>query len=43
MIYDGQWKLCKYSTGEVLLFDLSKDSNEQHNLMKDGQYQQVLY
>ena len=40
MIYDGQWKLCKYASGEVLLFNLSEDPNEQHNLMKDGRYQE---
>jgi hypothetical protein len=22
VIYDGRWKLCKYSAGEILLFDL---------------------
>ena len=40
MIYDGQWKLCKYASGEVLLFNLSEDPNEQHNLMKEGRYQE---
>ena len=35
MIYDGQWKLCKHASGEVLLFNLSEDPNEQHNLMKE--------
>ncbi len=40
MIYDGQWKLCKHASGEVLLFNLSEDPNEQHNLMKDSRYQE---
>jgi arylsulfatase len=35
MIFDGRWKLSKYSTGEVLLFDLVSDPDEQHNLMRD--------
>ncbi|MCZ6680747.1 MAG: sulfatase-like hydrolase/transferase [Candidatus Poribacteria bacterium] len=38
MFYDGQWKLCKYATGEILLFDLSKDPDEQQNLMKDSRH-----
>ena len=24
MAYDGRWKLCKYATGEHLLFDLEE-------------------
>jgi len=35
MIYDGEWKLCKYATGEILLFNLKEDPTEQRNLMKD--------
>ena len=42
MIYDGAWKLAKYSTGEILLFNLAQDPTEQHNLLHDpehrGQY-----
>ena len=38
MFYDGRWKLCKYATGEILLFDLSKDPNEQQNLIKDSRH-----
>ena len=30
----------KYAGGEVLLFNLSEDPNEQHNLMKEGRYQE---
>ncbi len=37
MIYDGVWKLCKYATGEILLFNLAEDPTEQHNLAKDPQ------
>jgi arylsulfatase len=35
MAYDGQWKLCKYATGEQHLFDLSNDPCEQHNRIND--------
>ena len=33
MIYDGVWKLSKYNTGEVLLFNLVDDPQEQQNLL----------
>jgi hypothetical protein len=32
MIYDGRWKLSKYATGEIVLFDLQEDPMEQINL-----------
>ena len=35
MIYDGVWKLAKYSTGEVLFFNLADDPTEQNNLLYD--------
>ena len=41
MIYDGRWKLCKYSTGEHLFFDLEEDPTEQNNLLKKGEYREV--
>ena len=34
MCFDGRWKLCKYLTGEHLLFDLYEDPAEQNNLLK---------
>lgn len=36
MCFDGRWKLCKYGTGEHMLFDLSEDPTEQRNLLKVG-------
>jgi arylsulfatase len=41
MLFDGQWRLSKYATGETLLFNLSQDPLEQHNLMGDLGYQEV--
>ena len=35
MAHDGRWKLCKYSTGECLLFDMENDPHEQRNLVAD--------
>jgi arylsulfatase len=35
MCFDGRWKLCKYSTGEQMLFDLAQDPTEQRNLLKE--------
>ncbi len=31
MIFDGTWKLCKYATGETLLFNLADDPHEQRD------------
>jgi len=36
MAYDGRWKLCKYETGEHLLFDMENDPQEQQNLYRDA-------
>jgi arylsulfatase len=38
MIYDGRWKLAKYATGEILLFDMENDPLEQRNLASDAAY-----
>ncbi len=35
MLYDGQWKLSKYATGDVHLFDMENDAQEQHNRAAD--------
>lgn len=40
MIYDGEWKLAKYSTGEVLFFNLANDPTEQKNLLNDPQHKE---
>ncbi len=42
MNFDGQYKLHKYSTGEVLLFDMEHDPQEQRNLASSADYQNVL-
>ncbi len=42
MNFDGQYKLHKYSTGEVLLFDMEHDPQEQRNLATIDDYQNVL-
>ena len=41
MIYDGQWRLSKYATGEALLFNIREDPLEQHNLIADPGYRTV--
>ena len=40
MIFDGRWKLSKYSTGDVTFFDLENDPTEQVNLMRDPAYEE---
>ena len=35
MIYDGEWRLSKYASGECLLFNVQSDPDEQHNLFTD--------
>ena len=35
MAYDGEWKLCKYADGQIMLFDRSVDPGERVNLV-DG-------
>jgi arylsulfatase len=42
MAFDGNWKLCKYATGEHLLFDLETDPQEQKNLIRDPGACEVL-
>jgi arylsulfatase A-like enzyme len=42
MLYDGTWKLVKYATGDVHLFNLADDPHEQHNLIHDEQHRQKL-
>ena len=41
MAFDGEWKLCKYSTGQALLFNLKEDPQEQRNLAGDPKYVDV--
>jgi arylsulfatase A-like enzyme len=41
MIFDGEWRLSKYTTGEVLLFNLLQDPLEQQNLADDARYLDV--
>lgn len=41
MIDDGEWRLCKYNTGEFLLFNTENDPNEQHNLYGNPDYLDV--
>ena len=41
MAFDGRYKLCKYSSGEAMLFDLDKDRHEQDNLIADLGYAEV--
>jgi arylsulfatase A-like enzyme len=35
MIFDGVWKLAKYATGDLHLFNLAEDPQEQHNRVRD--------
>ncbi|MDF2562435.1 MAG: Choline-sulfatase [Microbacterium sp.] len=42
MAYDGRWKLHKYATGEILLFDLENDPFEQRNLVRDPAHLEVF-
>lgn len=41
MAFDGRWKLCKYSEGEALLFDLETDPTEERNLAADPAFGHV--
>ena len=41
MIYDGQWRLAKYATGERVLFNLLNDPWEQDNLVNHPRYQKI--
>lgn len=42
MLYDGRYKVHKYRTGEIGLFDLSEDPQEQHDLSGDPEHLDVL-
>lgn len=42
MLYDGQFKLHAYRTGEVALFDLRADPDEEHDVSGVAQYQRTL-
>ncbi|MBT5874936.1 MAG: sulfatase-like hydrolase/transferase [Candidatus Latescibacteria bacterium] len=42
MVFDGTWKLCRYTTGESLLFNLQEDPREQLNRIDDPTCQDVL-
>jgi arylsulfatase len=35
-LFDGVWRLSKYATGEVTLFNLTEDPKEQHNRIHDS-------
>ncbi len=41
MHFDGTWKLVKYTTGEMLLFNLQEDPTEQYNRIDDPDCQAV--
>ena len=41
MAYDGRYKLCKYSTGEHMLFDLQEDPIEINNLIRDESHRTI--
>ncbi|NQU97539.1 MAG: sulfatase-like hydrolase/transferase, partial [Chloroflexi bacterium] len=42
MAFDGRWKLAKYASGEVHLFDLEDDPHEQRNLAADPRHSETL-
>ena len=41
MAFDGEWKLVKYASGDVLLFNLREDPNEQENCVADEECQSI--
>ena len=41
MHFDGEWKLVKYASGEMLLFNLLEDPMEQRNRIDEGDCQSV--
>jgi arylsulfatase len=41
LIYQGSWRLSKYSTGESLLFNVAEDPNEQRNLIDAPAFQPI--
>jgi arylsulfatase A-like enzyme len=38
MLFDGMWKLVKYAGGDIHLFNLREDPNEQRNQIRDPAY-----
>ena len=41
MAFDGRYKLCKYSPGGAMLFDLHNDRHEQDNLVDNPEYAEI--
>jgi arylsulfatase A-like enzyme len=41
MIYDGEWRLSRYDTGEVTFYNLLSDPQEQVNLADDPAHQEL--
>ncbi|MEE8362622.1 MAG: sulfatase-like hydrolase/transferase, partial [Dehalococcoidia bacterium] len=41
MLFDGEWKLSKYATGETVLFNLREDPDEQRNRVGDASAAEV--
>ena len=42
MVFDGRYKLVRYSTGEDLLFDLKNDPSEEKNIIEDENNMDIL-
>ena len=42
MNYDGEWKLAKYASGDVMLFNVKEDPAEQQNRMGDPDCQAIV-
>ena len=42
MNFDGRYKLHKYSSGEVFLFDISEDPDEQNNLANSLKHRKIV-
>jgi len=41
MNYDGEWKLAKYPSGDVMLFNVKDDPGEQNNRINDSECQEI--
>jgi len=41
MHFDGEWKLAKYASGDVMLFNVREDPGEQHNRIDDADCQKI--
>jgi arylsulfatase A-like enzyme len=41
MAFDGEWKLVKYASGDVLLFNLKEDPQEQENCAGEEECQSI--